>query len=342
MDWYEYYFLLIGLSWAATGIYRWYAVSKGMLDHPNSRSSHTVPTPRGGGLVFTLSWFILLGVFYWLDFFAYETIEPFLPALIIVFIGIYDDRKGAPRWLRFLCQISAVFLCFWLIGESGETLQAYLPLNIPDWGYFILSILGCVWFTNLFNFMDGTDGFATIQALIIFGVGGWVFGHALSPDLSVMSWSLCAFLIGFLVWNWPKAKMFMGDSGSATLGLLVCIFAYVSNKNYHISPYLWLILSSPFWYDATATLIRRILARDKWHQPHRMHAYQRLVQLGWSHQKLLLWLLVVNVGCVVLVLNGVGHSNRWPLLFAADLVYLTVIYLIIEIRKPMYGSWYRK
>lgn len=341
MGWEEFFFLLIGLSWAFTGAWRWYAVSKGMLDQPNTRSSHAVATPRGGGVVFSLGWFVFMGVMIWQGLILPNDVIPFLPALAVIFVGIYDDFKGAGRLLRLVCQIGAITGFFYLIGETGQTVQEYIPVHIPWWGYYAISVFACVWMINLYNFMDGTDGFATLQGLIIFSLGGFALWMANNPILAIMAWSLCALLIGFLVWNWPHAKIFMGDSGSATLGLLVCMFAFLAYHDCQISLWFWIVLSSPFWFDATITLLRRLLAREKIFQPHRLHAYQRLVQMGWSHEKLLLWSMLMNSVCVILAYQGLGHAKRWPLVVGIDIVYLSVIYLLVEMRKPMYRSWYK-
>lgn len=340
MDWSDFYFLMIFVGWSLTGIYRSYALSKGLLDHPNERSSHIVPVPRGGGIALWIGWFGFMGVYYYLGYFELNKILLFLPLLIVIAVGFYDDRKGAPSWLRLILQISSAVLFLGLLGDDGSVLAAHTDFQLSHISWYLLTVFLFVWMINLFNFMDGSDGFAACQAIFVLGTGGYAFWYAHAAWLAILAWAMCALLIGFLVWNWPLAKIFMGDTGSAALGLLIAMMAWIGYQNYNISLYFWVILTSLFWFDASITLLRRIFAREKWLKAHRKHAYQRLIQRGWSHQRLLLSAIVVNMVCVYLAIHGLGHSTRWYFLLTVNIVMMLVLYLMVEVLRPMFGNWF--
>jgi Fuc2NAc and GlcNAc transferase len=194
--------------------------------------------------------------------------------------------------------------------------------------------------TNLFNFMDGSDGMAAQEALYFFTIGGYFLFQHQAIELAALSWGLSALLAGFLVWNWPVARIFMGDSGSYFLGFSIAMFAIIGHKYFQISLVVWGILTSLFWFDATVTLIRRILNRDQWRKPHRLHAYQRLIQYGWSHQTVLILAICINA-----LLSGLAYfAFQQPQLemfsFYIALIVLTLLYLFVEFMKPMYRAWY--
>jgi len=197
-----------------------------------------------------------------------------------------------------------------------------------------------VWMTNLYNFMDGSDGFAAAQGLFIFGMAGYFLYDLQVYSFATLSWGLVALLAGFLIWNWPVARIFMGDAGSYFLGFLTAVIALMSYKVYQLPLMLWVILTSLFWFDATVTLLRRMLAREKWYKPHRLHAYQRLIQAGWSHQQVLLSAIGANT-----ILSGLAwlayHDPRlMPFSFGVAIAFLTCLYIMVEIIKPMFTQWH--
>lgn len=340
MTWFAYICLLAGLSWAAVGMYRWYAIDKGMLDHPGKRSSHTTPTPRGGGFVFFLLWFGVLGVFFYNDWVSLDCVRLFVPVLLVGLIGFREDTKGLSAGARFLIQILCVCACLFVMIENGQMLYAWMPSIVPLWAAFGLLVFAMVWMINLFNFMDGSDGIAASQGFFIFTVGGYLLFQHQAAELGILAWSISALLSGFLIWNWPTAKIFMGDCGSYFLGFLTAVYAVVSVKFYHVPLYVWVLLTMPFWFDATVTLIRRICAGHPWREPHRLHAYQRLIQADWSHQSVLL-----STICINLVIGGlVIASHRDPRLvnfsICASLALVAICYLLVEYAKPMLKSWH--
>jgi Fuc2NAc and GlcNAc transferase len=145
-----------------------------------------------------------------------------------------------------------------------------------------LAALGIVWLTNLYNFMDGIDGIAAAEAVVV-GMGGALLVAGRSPPLALVSVVVAAAAAGFLVWNWPPARLFMGDVGSGFLGFVFGGLALGSERAHALPAVLWLVLLGPFFLDATVTLVRRVARGERWYAAHRSHAYQRAVQGGWSH-----------------------------------------------------------
>jgi len=282
----------------------------GLIDIPNHRSSHVQATPRAGGMVFMLAWVL------WMLFAAYQQLIPWhltailLPSIMLIsIIGLIDDRYSiAAKW-RFLAQCCATALLLW-----------QLPIGIF---IAVIAALALIWSTNLFNFMDGIDGIAAIEALTVFGFGGIIFWAHGALALSWVSWSLCAGCAGFLVWNLPPAKIFMGDVGSTSLGFLVIALPLIGLQQYHISPVPWFILYSAFLTDASATLIRRLFAGEKWYQAHKSHAYQRLHQAGFSHAQVLFFLMGLNAILIYLA-NLALDKPQYQWLICAGALFLNL------------------
>ncbi|MGE4349908.1 MAG: glycosyltransferase family 4 protein [Candidatus Berkiella sp.] len=338
MSWYDYILFLFGISWAMVGMYRWYAIDKGIIDTPNDRSSHSVPTARGGGIVFSFATAMLLGALYYYKLLTVTQAIYFVPAFLISILGYIDDRRGLSSSLRFVVHFLCAGAFLLLIKEGGTLLQEWINLPLPI-NFFLLTFM-IVWTINLFNFMDGTDGIATLEAIFCLTVGGYILYQAKAYELATFAWGIVAILSGFLTWNWPVAKLFMGDSGSGFLGMLIVTFALLSYKLFQIPILIWVILLSMFWFDATVTLIRRMLAKEKWYAPHRKHAYQRIVQSGWTHQQLLFATIPINI-----VLSGLAlWAYRTPELIYVALgfavILLTCVYILVEIAKPMYRTWH--
>lgn len=338
MNWFDYILLVFGVSWICIGMYRRYAVEKGILDTPNKRSSHNAPTPRGGGIIFVGGTIVLLSILYYYHFLDLNQISYFIPASCIGILGYIDDRIGLSSssrfFIHFVCAIGFLFL----IKEGGFVLQNWINLPLPI-NFLILSV-AIVWSINLFNFMDGIDGIAASEAIFCLVSGGFIFHQAQAYEFATLIWGIAAILGAFLTWNWPMAKIFMGDAGSGFLGMLIATFALLSYKFFNVPIMVWGILTSLFWYDATVTLVRRILAKEKWYAPHRSHAYQRMVQYGWSHQKVLICTLLINMVLSSLALWAYHHPNFIPAALTLALLFLTCLYIMVEIAKPMYGTWH--
>jgi len=340
MTWLAYLLLLFALSWVSVGAFRWYAIDKGLLDEPTARSSHIAPTPRGGGVVFFLGWVILFSVLYYFDYLTLYYVWLFSPILAVGLVGFWDDHKSLSAATRFLVQCLAAVACLFLAQEGGELVSAWLPIPIPLPICFLFLVVAMVWVTNLFNFMDGSDGFAACEGIFVFTVGGYLLYCANAYELAILAWGLVALLGGFLAWNWPRAQIFMGDSGSYFLGFLTALYALISYKFFHVPLLLWVIMTSLFWFDATVTLLRRLLAGEQWRKPHKSHAYQRLMQAGWSHQQVLIAAIGVNGVLGVLVWMGHRDPRLLPLALGIAVTMLTCLYIGVEIIKPMFKQWH--
>lgn len=301
-----------------------------MLDIPNERSSHTVTKYRGGGLVFSVVWFVTL---------AYLRVEGalpvsiwlalFVPGFLVAFTGFIDDLVSLSSKLRFgiylLASLVLMVASFW----GGKQACYWLILEA------VVFILATTWSINLFNFMDGTDGIASTQMLAILILAMAAFTHVGAIGVAYSAASLFVAILVFLFFNWPPAKLFMGDVGSATLGVVVAAYALIGFAEYHISLIPWLIVYCLFWFDATVTLIRRLKAGHPWSQAHKFHAYQRLHQSGLSHAGVLYWAILLYALLEALALLALFYPVYQWLLLAVALLLLITAYVIVEKRKPL-------
>ncbi len=257
------------------------------VDEPNHRSLHAAKVPKGGGLaiVGALVLVELIQRLRGLEFFP-NTLS-LLGFLAIAWVSFLDDRKPVPSGIRLLVHLLAASL---LVGSGLQLETLPLPgiLDQPlslGWLALPISLMFTVWFTNLYNFMDGMDGFAGGMTALGFGGCAFLSWAQGDPSLALLCALAAAAGGGFLCWNFPPARIFMGDVAAAPLGYLVALVCFlgVQNKSLH----LWqtLLIFAPFWVDATATLLRRLLQGERVWEAHRTHAYQRFAQVGWGHRR---------------------------------------------------------
>lgn len=315
MNW--IYLVLAGVvAWGLTGVLRRYAINRSILDVPNSRSSHSVPTPRGGGVAIALTFLIGLLVLWLMNLVTLPFFLAFVGSgAVVALIGFADDHADVAAYWRLLAHfIAAAWGLYWLGGLPALHILGF-ELTLGWIGYFI-AVMYLVWLLNLYNFMDGIDGIAGIEAitvcfggLVLFLLGG--FGSA-SEQLPVIL--LITTSVGFVLWNFPTAKIFMGDAGSGFVGLLLGLFSVAAG---HVDQSLfwgWLILLGAFIVDATLTLIRRVIDGKAFYQAHRSHAYQYAARRLGGHKPVslafgainLLWLLPVALTVVLGFIDGMG------------------------------------
>lgn len=298
---------LIGvLSAMLTWVIRRYA-RRNLLDMPNERSSHTVPTPRGGGLAIVIAFTVGVLVYNAENSFPPQVVAALLiGGWAVAIIGFIDDRRPVSWRVRALVHFGAAI--FGLAALGGMP-----PLNlgvaIVEWGWIghIVGVIGIVWLINLYNFMDGIDGLAAGEAVTVALAGGFVVRIGTTPDeMGLIGYVVAFASFGFLIFNWSSASIFMGDVGSGFLGYLFAIFviysvanaSFVSVQSYGVvglTFWVWLILLGYFIVDATFTLIRRLLRGDKWYAAHRTHAYQKWLIRGASHRRVTTTILAINV-----------------------------------------------
>ena len=298
------------IGYMLTAWIRGFALKKGILDIPNPRSSHVVATPRGGGLAFVIVFLVAAVIFV----FLFPSSRDLWIALLgggalVSIVGWLDDRKGLSSWLRlFFYGLAIVWAVYWIGG---------LPQIQIGTGVIRLGLLGygVAWFVtfvfvNLYNFMDGIDGLAAGEGLVVSAVAGAILAVAGDWELATACWVLAAALAGFLRWNWPPARIFMGDVGSNFLGFVFCILAIASENRGSMPVLVWVILLSVFWVDGVATLTKRLLHGKPPYEAHREHAYQRAVQAGYSHRQVTTVILLIDI-----TLGGLGFvAWRWPTL----------------------------
>lgn len=278
-----------------TGRLRRLLIRNRVLDMPGERSSHTVPTPRGAGLV--LVPVILLA-------FAALNLTGTVPAgragwIVIVAIAALagiswvDDRRGLSPLTRLVAQFGWVIVGLFALPPPGLIFQGILP----HWLDWTIAAALWVWFINVFNFMDGIDGLAGSETAAI-GVGLALLVLAV-PGLfpfGALGLVLIGAVLGFLVWNWQPARIFLGDVGSVPLGYFIgWLLLGVATQGYWAAA---LILPAYYLGDATLTLAIRLWRREKIWQAHREHFYQRAVRGGMSHQATVIWIGLFNLGLI--------------------------------------------
>ena len=300
------------LSSGLTVFLQAYFRRRAILDLPNERSLHQVPTPRGGGWAI-LAAMAIGGILLFPDRAALATAAPLIVGtLLVAGISWLDDIRTISSLPRFGMQIVAVGLGMTTL--HGHSFQGLLPVPLD----IALSAFAWLWFVNLFNFMDGMDGLAGGEALAI-AYGLFLISGA--PVALVMA----AAALGFLVWNWAPAKIFLGDIGSIPLGYLLggLLLRLAENGQWAAA----LILPLYFLTDATITLLKRMLRREKFWQAHRQHFYQQAVQAGRSHRIVAIAALVANG---LLVSTAFLFSGAYPwlsLLGAAVIVALLILWM---------------
>jgi Fuc2NAc and GlcNAc transferase len=284
------------LSLLSTKAVRGFALHAGLIDHPSERGSHTAPTPRSGGLGIILAFFVSL---LWLQIAsalsARMAITLMLAGGAVALVGLFDDRSPLPARIRFVVHLAAAVAVIAVIGEVP--LGRIAPEGTLEiWIGRILGVITIVWTTNLFNFMDGIDGIAGSEAVFVAAAGAalnWYVGG--DRELSMVLLCLAGASLGFLAWNWPPARIFMGDVGSGFLGFTLAAVGLMANRQGSIAIAVWPILGGVFLVDATVTLIRRASRGDRWFEAHRMHAYQHLARRWNSHRGATLVVIAINV-----------------------------------------------
>lgn len=278
-------------SWALTGWLRQYAIKRQMLDVPNARSSHRVATPRGGGVAIVVSATAALAWWAWAT--ASSDLAGVLAGgLVVAATGFLDDHRPVPPLIRLVGHTLSAAIATAFIG--GVPLSQVGGGLAPVAGVF-LALLFIGWLINLTNFMDGIDGIAGVQTLTVcVAASGLATVVAPGTGLWMEPAVLAAASIGFLIWNWPPAKIFMGDGGSGFVGFLVAVLTLRAAAVAPVLGWCWIILSGVFIVDATLTLGRRAARADRIFEAHRSHAYQHLA-LERGHRAVTLLVAAINV-----------------------------------------------
>jgi UDP-N-acetylmuramyl pentapeptide phosphotransferase/UDP-N-acetylglucosamine-1-phosphate transferase len=303
------------LSLSLTGGVRHYAINNAIVDIPNDRSSHSQPTPRGGGLGFIIAFAITTLLTAILSH-SFPQLSPVKTLRLsaqhlfllqiwsiltpLAIIGILDDRHNLPASIRYLIQLAAAGIALFCFGPFPQPWLTGFGL-LGQLTAYILSLIGITALINFYNFMDGLDG-------LVAGVTAVQLSFLALYLNQPLWWLLVAALFGFLCWNWSPAKIFMGDVGSTVLGATIAIA--LLNADNPIQAWTALTITLPLTADAIYTLIRRLIRRENIFKAHRSHLYQRLQQSGWTHAQV----ASTYIGCTLLIALSIllwGVVGAW-------------------------------
>jgi len=321
----------------ATGLVTEELRRRAVLDHPNERSSHAIPVPRGGGIGLMAGVIVVwvgIALYSWEGDWAYLIGQsaPLIAALLLAAVSFVDDLRDLPPLSRLLAQIVAVAGMLWYGGDPERlAFQGLLPV----WLDYLAVGFAWVWFINLFNFMDGIDGMAGVETAVI-GLGAalvMLAADAFTPA-AIQGAILAGAGLGFLWWNWQPAKVFLGDVGSVSLGFLLgwVLIQLAWTGMWHAV----IILPLYFWCDGTGTLLRRMARREKVWRPHRQHIYQRAVGAGWTHARVSSLVAVCGAALVVCVVAaeqfGGAPTQRVAAVFVAAVAVGATALLVLRLR----------
>ncbi len=299
------------ISWCLTLVLRRYALAKSLIDIPNERSSHSLPTPRGGGVAIVVSFLLGLPLLT-----AFNMVTPTLfygllgSGLLVAILGFVDDHGHiAARWRLLGHFTAAAWVLYWLNGLPPIELSGVAV----DFGWLgnVLGMLYLVWMLNLYNFMDGIDGLASAEAISVCVAICLVYWFTGVIELVWAPLLLAAAVVGFLFWNFPPARIFMGDAGSGFLGLVLGVLALQAAWAESRLFWSWLILLGVFIVDATWTLSRRLIRGDKIYEAHRSHAYQRASRYYKGHRIITVSVVAINVFWLLPLAIWVGVGGSW-------------------------------
>jgi Fuc2NAc and GlcNAc transferase len=283
-------------SYIVTAVMRRYAIANNIYDVPNSRSSHTLKTPRGGGVSIVIVFLGVLVFLWWSTGISDGSLilSILLGGSFVAMIGFWDDHQHIPARWRFFAHLFAAIVSLSFLPELPElkVFSTAFDISAVTYPFYVLML---IWLLNLYNFMDGIDGIASIEAITVSVSAAVILLLNESEAEAQILLILSACVAGFLVWNWPPAKIFMGDASSGFLGFTLGLMAVITSNNDAISIWSWFILLAVFVADATYTLIRRMVNGDKWYEAHRSHAYQILSRQHRSQKKVTVAVLIVNI-----------------------------------------------
>ncbi len=324
--------LVLIVAWFGTGALRRFALARALVDVPNERSSHSVPTPRGGGLAVVIPVLAAILVGAVQGWVSRNVAIALLPAAVaIAAVSWLDDLRGLPASLRLLVHFAAAGWVVYRIGPV-TALDGSLALG---WTARLVSVLALVWLSNLFNFMDGIDGLAASEAICVALAGSLLCWRSRDLELTWLAGVLAAGVAGFLPWNWQPAKIFIGDVGAVFLGFLLGALGLLAQQRGDIPAAGWSLLLGVFIVDATLTLGRRLLRGHRWSTAHKGHAYQRAVQAGLTHARVVEVVLAVNT-ILALIVWAALESKGWGVaLYAGGVILLFSLYFWIERVRPM-------
>lgn len=317
------------LAYTLTGFVRKYAIHINMLDTPNARTLHQGLVPRGGGLSIVIT--MLLALFLlWLAWPLPVVPYLFATVLILGVLGWLDDRLGLNPFVKMGVQLAVALIVVTYIGILHEVEIAGYLFSFGA-AAAILTVLWLVGLTNVYNFMDGIDGIAASYTAVIAGVMGIWFVTDQNSALALFCYVIMAAALGFLIWNWMPARIFMGDVGSVTLGGVFAVLAIIGHNSHDVPITAYMTLLGVFLFDTVVTILRRLFQGKAIWQPHREHFYQRAVAMGFSHAQVTVAVVIITLILAALASLEkfrVGPIGLWPVL---ALILLTSTALAIHV-----------
>ncbi len=321
-------FVLLLVSFVLTWIIKKISHRVSIFDIPNKRSSHSDPTPTGGGLAIVITWYIGITLLYFENEIEPKLYFALLSGIFLAIISLVDDFVNLKPLVRLVFQLITSIIAFVILGDIESIKISGVDINIHIHVItYPVAIIGMVWFINLFNFLDGIDGYASTEAISVALILLVFTGN---PVLLLLT----ASTLGFVVWNWPKARIFMGDVGSTQLGFILIVLGIYFNNTAQFSIISWMILLSPFWFDATLTLFRRWRNGEIISQPHKKHVYQRFTQAGFSHLQTDINLLIINAVAMFVVLLTRRFGFLVFPLFPLYLLFLYILTRLVDKKVP--------
>lgn len=313
------------ISFALTPLIRWYGRRAGVVDVPNERSSHQVPTPRGGGIAILAGILVTATAFGVLEERAALVIAA--GAIVVAIAGLIDDIRSLGALPRFLthCAAAILLMAFGLQldridGPWGGDMSLAL-LAAP------VTLLFIVGLTNAYNFMDGINGIASLEAVVAATALAVLFLGTGDQSGAILAIAVASAAAGFLPWNFPSGSIFMGDVGSGALGFLLAalVLRHTAGGGFFVAAVLPLL---PFLLDTGVTLVRRIVRRERFYAAHRSHFYQRLNALGWTHTAVtLVWATLAAAGAVI----SVTYARQSPAERTAAVAGLVLVHVAIGV-----------
>ncbi len=327
-----YLSVTFALSFLLTSFLRFYAIKKNLIDIPGHRSSHSIPTPRGGGVsivtvfVLVLISFTALG---WLP--LHRGILVLIALTMVAVIGWLDDHGHIRATIRISIHLLSSGIITYAFGGLPSFEAFGFALDLSYFGYLI-ALLSLTWCLNLFNFMDGIDGLASTETITTTLVAGFILYFIFGEQTAaLLHFFLASSVLGFAFWNFPPAKIFMGDAASGFLGLTHGMLILFTSHLHSQMLWVWLILLGVFFVDATVTLVRRMIRGDKVYEAHRSHAYQWASRIVGSHKKVTVAVFLLNLLWLTPLAFLVVY-NKLDGAFATMIAYLPLIFLALKFK----------
>ena len=313
--------IAFGLSLMGTMWWKSIALKLRIVANPNERTLHVGAIPRGGGIVFAGVWLAFLGMSFFNgqigqgDFLAL-----FVGGAVLAILGIVDDVTDLKALLKFVTQIVAVIWGLYWVGGMPDLALSSTRIDL-GWPGLLFGVLAMLWAINLYNFMDGIDGMAGSGAVFISGSMGAFLFFAGSVQFATLCFLLAAVCAAFVWFNWPPAKLFMGDAGSGFLGYIFGILIVATVRDEPTLLWVWLITMGYFLTDTTTTLLLRIRYVKQFYATHRFHAYQSLARRTGDHSRVTRGVLLVQVLWLLplaVLAHRFPHFGHWLFVVAVS------------------------